>query len=173
MTVGGDFIPQDADLDVAPEVPTAFGVPVPLLLGIFLGVAGLGGAFLIFTNLIGPLKATNDQLQLEVQQRKDRLAQKPKIEQQLKQARADLIKVNEQQEQVLSLFATERDLKTLLLDLNQVVERNNAGVLAARQAKLNSMPALPNPSSSRTRSKGHWWRRPSCRSLRRIKRARR
>jgi type IV pilus assembly protein PilO len=140
MTVGSDFIPQDADLDVAPEVPTAFGVPVPLLVGILLGVAGLGGAFLIFTKLVGPLKESTDQVNLEVQQRKERLAQKQRIEAQLKQARVDLLKVNEQREQVLSLFATERDLNTLLLDLNQVVERNNAGVLAARQAKLNSCP---------------------------------
>lgn len=138
MTVSRDYM-QD-EFEAAADTPRMFGVPMPTFLGWTLGLLGLLGAIGVVTQLIMPLMEANSAAKVALEEKEARLAQKEQIERNLKQAKADLVKVGKQKEQVMSLFANERDLNTLLLDLNQLIERNNAGVLAARQAKLANCP---------------------------------
>jgi type IV pilus assembly protein PilO len=138
MTVSGDYYQDDFQ---AAETPRMFGLPMPTFLGWTIGLLGVLGAAGIITQLIMPLLEANNQAKTVLEEKEARLAQKEQIENQLKQAKAELVKVKKQKEQVMSLFANEKDLNTLLLDLNQLIEKNNAGVLAARQAKLASCPA--------------------------------
>jgi type IV pilus assembly protein PilO len=138
MTMSGDYSQDDFG---AVDSPKMFGLPMPTFLGWTLGILGLLGAVGIVTQLIMPLMEANNVARATLNEKKARLEQKEQIENQLKQAKVELVKVKKQKEQVMSLFANDRDLNTLLLDLNQLIEKNNAGVLAARQAKLGSCPA--------------------------------
>lgn len=138
MTVSRDYIDE---FDTAADTPKVFGLPMPTFLGWTIGILGVLGAIGVVTQLIMPLMEANSIAQTTLEEKETRLAQRDKIERDLKQAKAEMVKVGKQKEQVMSLFANERDLNTLLLDLNQLIERNNAGVLAARQAKLANCPA--------------------------------
>jgi type IV pilus assembly protein PilO len=138
MTASGDYY-QD-DFQAAAETPRVFGLPMPTFLGWTLGILGVLGAAAIITQLLMPLLEANSQAQKTLEEKQERLAQKDKIENDLKLAKQELVTVKKQKTQVMSLFANEKDLNTLLLDLNQLIEKNNAGVLAARQAKLSSCP---------------------------------
>jgi type IV pilus assembly protein PilO len=137
MTFSGNL---QNEFDSTADQPKIFGLPMPTFLGWTLGIVGILGAAAIVTQLIMPLMEANSIAKAELDAKKTRLEQKAQIEAGLKQAKIDLVKVNKQKEQVMSLFANERDLNTLLLDLNQLIERNNAGLLGARQAKLASCP---------------------------------
>lgn len=139
MTMSEDFASKDDPL--APEPAKVFGLPMPTFLAGLFGVGGLLLSGWLLMNVVLPLKDATDTVTSEVQEGKRRLEQRGQIEADLEQAKADLVKVERQQQQVMSLFASERDLRTVLLDLNQLIERNNAGVMAARQAKLANCPA--------------------------------
>jgi type IV pilus assembly protein PilO len=136
--MSGDFT-QKEDM-LAPEPAKVFGLPMPTFLGWLFGLGGVLLAGWLLMNVVLPLKGETDTVTSEVVEGKRRLAEKDQIEAQLKQAKENLVKVEQQQQQVLSLFANEQDLKTILLDLNQLIEKNNAGVMAARQAKLANCP---------------------------------
>jgi type IV pilus assembly protein PilO len=139
MTASRDYAP-DGDFGGS-SYPVLFGISLtPMILGILAGIGGLGLAWAAWTFLISPIKESHDQLQQEVAAQQERLAQKDRIERDLKQAKADLVKVGKQRDQVMALFAKEKDLNTLMFDVNQLIEKNNAGLLAAKEAKLNSCP---------------------------------
>jgi type IV pilus assembly protein PilO len=139
MTANRDFAP-DGDFG-GPSHPVLFGISLtPTILGILAGLSGLILAYAAWTFLISPLKESHDALQEEVESKQARLAQQETIERELKQAKADLVKVGKQRDQVMALFAKEKDLNTLLFDVNQLIEKNNAGLLASKEAKLNSCP---------------------------------
>jgi type IV pilus assembly protein PilO len=93
------------------------------------------------TQFILPLMQEVETVREQVQANEERLVQKDQIEAELKQAKAELVKVNRQKDQVMALFAKEKDLNTVLFDINQLIERNNSGIEAERQAKLGNCPA--------------------------------
>jgi type IV pilus assembly protein PilO len=141
------------DYDQRAEPAKVFGLPVPTLLGWLFGVGGLLLAGFLVMNVLIPLKDETDSLTAEVQEGERRIEQKAQIETDLKQAKADLVKVERQKQQVMSLFAEEKNLKTILFDLNQQVEKNNGRVKGARDAKIANCPAEwrreyadPNPA---------------------------
>ena len=63
------------------------------------------------------------------------------IEKQLKDAKVKLTQVEQQRQQVYSLFAQKKNMDTVLLDLNQLIDKNNVGLRNAKEAKLASCPA--------------------------------
>jgi type IV pilus assembly protein PilO len=138
MTVSRDYM-QD-EFEAAADTPRMFGIPMPTFLGWTLGLLGLLGAIGVVTQLIMPLMEANSAAKAVLEEKEARLAQRDQIKRDLDKARKELVTVGNQKQQVMSLFANERDLNTLLLDLNQLIERNNAGVLAQRQAKLANCP---------------------------------
>jgi type IV pilus assembly protein PilO len=137
----GDFLTQDGAFD-EPNYPTVLGIQLtPLVSGIGLGLLGLAIAGATWMYLISPLMEENSNIQSDVDAKEAQLQKAEQIKKDLKAAKEELVKVGKQREQVMSLFAKERDLNTLLLDLNQLIERNNSGVLAAKQGKLASCPS--------------------------------
>lgn len=129
------------DYDTGAEPAKVFGLPLPTLLGWLLGLGGLLLAGFLLMNVVLPLKDEVDTVVGQVEEGQRRLDQKAQIEAELKQAKADLVKVERQKQQVMSLFAEEKNLKTILLDINQQVEKNNARVQGARDAKIANCPA--------------------------------
>lgn len=141
MSMSGDFIPPDADFNNEPNYPSAFGITfTPIISGICLGVLGVGLAAFGWMNFVEPLRLETEVLDAKVKQKESQLGDSQKIEVNLKKARIDLAQVQQQREQVLSLFAQQKNMDTLLLDLNQLIKRNNSGLLDRKVAKLASCP---------------------------------
>jgi type IV pilus assembly protein PilO len=137
-----DFIPDDADFDASPSYTTVFGIPMsPLVLGILAALGGVAAAVYLFLNFVQPALEENQALQAKVAEKEAQLKDQETVKRQVKEATAQLAKVNQQKEQVLALFAKPKDLDTLLLDLNKLVERNNAELTASTRAKLNNCPS--------------------------------
>jgi type IV pilus assembly protein PilO len=141
------------DYDNRAEPAKVFGLPVPTLLGWLLGLGGLVLAGFLVTQVVLPLKDEADAVKAEVEEGERRIEQKAQIEAELVAAKKDLVKIERQKQQVMSLFAEEKNLKTILLDLNQQVEKNNGRVKGARDAKIANCPASwrreyadPNPA---------------------------
>ncbi len=142
MTAGGDFIPQDSDFDAGPSYPVVFGITfTPVISGVALAVAGLISAGLLWNFVVSPTWESYQSLDAKVKEKNEQLNQQASIKQQIQEAKAKLTQVNQQREQVLSLFATDKTLNTLLLDINQLIDKNNTNSTAATKAKLNSCPA--------------------------------
>ncbi|MBD1823995.1 pilus assembly protein PilO [Cyanobacteria bacterium FACHB-DQ100] len=135
-----DFIP-DSDFESTPTYPTAFGITfTPMISGVVLGVMGLLGAGAIVSYLVMPAWEANQALDAKVKEKTQQLQQQGEIRKQIQEAKNQLEQAKQKRDQVYSLFASEKTLNTLLFDLNQLIERNNAGLLAARNTKLNACP---------------------------------
>ncbi|GAP97533.1 hypothetical protein [Leptolyngbya sp. NIES-2104] len=136
-----DFIP-DSEFESTPNYPTAFGVTfTPTISGILLGLLGLLGGGALIYYLVMPAFETNQTLSKSVEEKTQQLQQQGAIRKQIQDAKDQLEKAKQKRDQVYSLFANEKTLNTLMFDLNQLIERNNAGLLAARNTKLNACPA--------------------------------
>ncbi len=135
-----DFIP-DSEFENTPNHPTAFGITfTPAISGVLLGVLGLAGAGAIASYLVMPALEANQALDTKVKEKTEQLQQQGAIRKQIQDAKDQLAQAKQKRDQVYALFANEKTLNTLLFDLNQLVERNNAGLLAARNTKLNACP---------------------------------
>ncbi|MCU0551719.1 MAG: hypothetical protein MUC48_20445 [Leptolyngbya sp. Prado105] len=135
-----DFMP-DSDFDNSPSYPSAFGITfTPTISGVLLGLLGLGAAGAIASYLVMPAWEANQALDATVKEKTQQLQQQAAIRKQIQDAKDNLAKAKQKRDQVYGLFASEKTLNTLLLDLNQLIERNNAGLLAARNTKLNACP---------------------------------
>ncbi|MBD2021053.1 hypothetical protein H6F43_12775 [Leptolyngbya sp. FACHB-36] len=121
MTVSDDFIPGDS-YDAGPNYPVVFGIALtPIVSGVLLALAGLGIAAYLFTSLVQPEWQRNQELDAQVRDKNNQLAQQAAIKQQIEKARADLAAADRQRRDVLALFANEASLDTLPLDLNRQV----------------------------------------------------
>ena len=139
----GDFIPDDSGFESAPSYQTIFGIPMsPLVLGILFGLLGIGVAAYLLLSFVQPAWEENKVLQAKVDDQENQLKQQEQIKQQVKEAKAQLVKVNQQKDQVYALFAKPKDLDTLLLDLNKTIERNNTELQSLTRAKLSNCPAV-------------------------------
>jgi type IV pilus assembly protein PilO len=137
----GDFLTQDGGFD-EPNYPTVLGIQMtPVVSGILMGLLGVAIAGATWFYLISPLMEENGTIQADVDSKEEQLKKAEQIKRDLKAAKEELVKVGKQREQVMSLFAKERDLNTLLLDLNELIKRNNSGVDAAQVAKLATCPS--------------------------------
>ncbi len=128
--------------------PVVFGISLtPQISGIALGVVGLVGAVYMVLNLLMPAwenlgqeRAKQNDLQSQITQKKQSIQQITQVKQQLEQA-------HQQQTQVLSLFANEKTLDTLMLDLNRLVVSASAQVpFSAVASKLKKFDPIDQKS---------------------------
>jgi type IV pilus assembly protein PilO len=142
MSASGDFIPGDTTIRGDANYPVVFGITLtPPISGLLLALLGVGGAAYLFLNLVQPEWQRYQELSTRVQDKTAQLEQQAAIQQQIKKAEEELAKAKKQREDVLTLFANESTLRTLLLDLNRQVAARNAGLDQARQQKLAACPA--------------------------------
>ena len=127
MTFADDFALDEKDL--GEDYPTAFGITfTPTVMGIAIAVAGITLAIYGFISYVKPARETYQQ----------KLTQKQELQQQLNsiksgdadlrlaQLQADLEASKVLKSRVLSMFTSEDDLETLLIDLNSFVTSNQA-----------------------------------------------
>ncbi|AVH67558.1 pilus assembly protein PilO [Nostoc sp. 'Peltigera membranacea cyanobiont' 213] len=139
---GGEFNSE------TPAHPVIFGIAfTPKIIGILVGVIGLAGAGYILLNLLMPAlesyqqqQAKSSELQGQIEQKKANIKQIDKVKQELAQAK-------QQKVQVLALFANEKSLDTLLLDLNRLIESGNTptSVNAVRAKLKKFVPVSQKP----------------------------
>ncbi|QLE59174.1 pilus assembly protein PilO [Nostoc sp. TCL26-01] len=151
MTLSDDlnFAEQAADLDAdASAYPVLFGVSfTPKIIGIIVGVVGLAGAVYMLLNLVMPAWDSYQQKQAQSNDLQGQITQKKATVKQMDKVKEELAQAKQQKQQVLGLFADEKTLDTLLLDLNRLVESSNAQIpLNAVKAKLQKfVPTIQKP----------------------------
>lgn len=128
MTASEEYISlEDGQLEAAPNYPTVFGVTLtPAASGVAIAFLGLAGTVYLVFNLVMPAWQKYQELTASRDQKQALITQKQSVQAQTAKARAELVQAKQQQVDVLALFADERTLDTLLLDLNRVVEAGNA-----------------------------------------------
>ncbi|NES17401.1 MAG: hypothetical protein F6K41_00065 [Symploca sp. SIO3E6] len=131
MTYGDEeFIPAVEGEEDVPNYPTAFGITfTPRVSGITFGILGVLGAAYMLVNFALPAWEQVQQLQSTVKDKKSQVANQENIEKQLEASKEDLEKAKQQSQKVLSLFADEQSLNTLLLDLNNRVKASNGQIV--------------------------------------------
>jgi type IV pilus assembly protein PilO len=138
MTYGGDFIPA-GDMGDAPEFPKLFGLSLtPTVNGVLVGLAGLVGAYFLFSNFVQPALQRNQELSQDIATKEAQRQNVEEFKKQIEDARVRLKTAEQLRSDVLSLFATSKSVDTLLLDVNERVLSVNAGVTDAdRRAVLS------------------------------------
>jgi type IV pilus assembly protein PilO len=140
MTMTDDFAPSN--VEPVPAYPVVFGIPLtPTISGVLLALLGLGGAAYILLNLVQPEWQKYQELQAQVAEKEAQVKQTEEINKQIEAAQKDLEAAKQQRQSVLSLFADEPVLNTLLLDINRQIDARNAGIDKLRQDKLATCPA--------------------------------
>ncbi|HYW18852.1 MAG TPA: pilus assembly protein PilO [Nodularia sp. (in: cyanobacteria)] len=141
MTMSQDFNFGDQGGEFGsetPAYPVAFGITfTPKIIGIAVGLVGLAGGAYILLNMVMPAWEIYQQRQGQANDLQSQVEQKKASVKQIGQVKAELAQAKRETIQVLSLFADETTLDTLLLDINRLVESGNAQVPAnAVRAKL-------------------------------------
>mgnify|MGYP005839042385 CR=1 FL=1 len=123
-----DFIPVEQE--ETPNYPTAFGITfTPRVSGVVFAVLGLLGATYLLVNAVQPAWLRYQELDASVKAKQDQIANQQNIQRQIKQKEQELAQARQENRQVLSLFANEKSLNTLLLDLNSFVKDRKGTLL--------------------------------------------
>ncbi|HEY9861465.1 MAG TPA: hypothetical protein V6D16_18335 [Candidatus Obscuribacterales bacterium] len=141
MTISGDFVPSDGrDFGSEPAYPTVFGVALtPTVSGALVAVLGIGAAAYLLLNQVQPAWEQYQTLQAEAEQKEAQIQQRGNIQKKIDAANKNLEQAQQRRTEVYALFADERTLDTLLLDLNRLVN--------SRQAKLSSFTPSQEPTT--------------------------
>lgn len=128
MTVTEDFIAVEENQfqAAAPTYPVVFGVTLtPLISGILVAVLGVAGSLYLILNLVMPAWQKYQEQETSRAQKQAQVEQKQANLQQIEKVKTELAQAKQQNAEILSLFANEKTLDTLLLDLNRLVESGN------------------------------------------------
>lgn len=136
MTVANEFI-QEVDGDNG-SAPVVFGVPVtPKIMGIAIGVGGaLLAGFLIYQFLM-PALAQGQTLRTDIQTKQEEIEKQDQRLRERNKAEKALADAKVRKATVTALFADEASLNTLLFDINEQINKINAGIIDdTKKAKL-------------------------------------
>lgn len=132
MTLSDDlnFAEQAGELDSgSPGNFVLFGVTfTPQIIGILVSVLGIAGAAYMVFNLVMPAWENYQKQQTQSNDLQTQILQKKTTIKQIDQVKEGLAQAKQQQIQVFGLFANEKTLDTLLLDINRLVESGNSPI---------------------------------------------
>ena len=119
MTFTEEFVPvQDGGFD-SPRYPTAFGVTFsPQLIGILLAVVGLAGGIYLLLSQVLPAIQSNQDRKAEVERKELLLAEQEASLENREAVEAEKDSALAEFDQVMSLYASEPALDTLLYDIS-------------------------------------------------------
>ncbi len=126
MTYSSDLIESDlvsnTSFIAAPAYPSIFGVTFnPIVSGLCVAAAGLGISGYLFWSFLQPQLTKNQELETKLAQTQDQIQQRKDNATKIASAEQNLDRANAQKQLVLGLFASDKKLDTLLLDLNKLV----------------------------------------------------
>jgi type IV pilus assembly protein PilO len=121
-----DLIDQDLSvtgtLISTPQYPSIFGITLsPTLGGIALAIFGCAVSGYLYLNFLQPQIAKNQELESKLANTQQEIQQRKDIAKKIAAAELDRDRVTIQKQVVLNLFASDKKLDTLLLDLNKLV----------------------------------------------------
>lgn len=136
MTYTEEEFVEDAGFEDAPDYPVAFGITfTPQVSGVAIAVLGLAAAAYILMTFVQPAWESYQTLRGSISEKEDQVANRQAIENQIKEVQQQLEATQAKQEQVLALFTDEKELNTLLLDLNRSVEAREGQLISYTPAE--------------------------------------
>ena len=130
MTFSDDFITVGEGQELqgsADNSPSLFGIKLtPQISGILIAVALLALAAYLANSYVMPLWQKYGELTADRDLRQSQVAQKQANVKQGEELKKDLDTAKKDQTEILSLFANEKTLDTLLLDINRLVDSGNS-----------------------------------------------
>ncbi len=144
MTVSGNFISPDEDFIDEPLNPVVFGIELsPAIIGGLLALIGIGAAAYGFVKLVQPVAEVNKTLSAEISTKEGQLLSQAQQLQDIAKIQAGLDAAMARRREVYSLFASEKTMDTLLLDINQRIESSNASLKGVRsQVEARGIPPI-------------------------------
>ncbi|WP_373480895.1 type II and III secretion system protein [Geminocystis sp.] len=128
FTTSDEFDPQDGDFGDDGDSPKAFGITfTPKVTGIAIGVGGFLIAGYLFYSQVLPVWTELSDLNKQKQEKQAQLEQinSGELDQIIASKQNELDQAKILKEDVLKLFATDQNLETLLLDVNNFTNFNN------------------------------------------------
>ncbi|MEL7332159.1 MAG: hypothetical protein AAFN12_07905 [Cyanobacteria bacterium J06560_2] len=145
MAAIGDFVPpEDGDYIDEPMNPVVFGVEfTPTIIGILVALAGIGGAAYLFVNKVQPVAVQNEALRTDISTKEGQLISQAQQLEDIAKIEAELEVAMQRRRNVYGLFANEKTMDTLLLDINQRIENSNAALAGVKnQVRSRGIPAV-------------------------------
>jgi len=132
MTFADDFAPlEGGDLDEQSQYPAIFGLSItPTVGGVLCAVLGLAGAAALGWLVVKPAWEGLQELKGQVDTTNTQIAQGEALEQRIGELQVQLQQVKREEQQILSLFASEDKLNTQLRDLSLQVENRQGQLLS-------------------------------------------
>ncbi|MEA5510728.1 pilus assembly protein [Crocosphaera sp. UHCC 0190] len=136
MTFSEEFTP-DEEQDFGEGgggYPTAFGITfTPQVTGLGLGLLGVCASVYILLNLVMPAYENYSTLKIDEAEKQSKVDEQKsgKLEEKMLDADRKLRESEALRAQVLSLFSSENSLKTMLLDVNNLVEKHPGAKLVS------------------------------------------
>lgn len=130
MTFADDFASDEQSL--GGDYPSAFGITfTPVVIGVAIGVAGIALAAYGFVNSVKPAQQKYEQVSTKKQELQGQLEKIKTGDLQLKlaQLQSDLAERKILKSRVISMFTSEEDLETLLIDLDSFISANQANLI--------------------------------------------
>ncbi|ELS02413.1 hypothetical protein Xen7305DRAFT_00021270 [Xenococcus sp. PCC 7305] len=130
MTFANDFIDGDQSLD--DDYPTAFGITFsPVVSCILLSVLGIVGAGYIYMNMVAPAQKASNTLKTQLKEKQAQLnqVQQPGYEQKITKLKAQIAEQKALKAKVISMFTSQNDLETLLIDINSFISANQGELI--------------------------------------------
>ena len=126
MTYNSDLIESDLVSNTSfispPVYPSVFGITFsPSIIGLCIATIGIGISGYLITTTLQPQLAKNQELETKLAQTQDQIQQRKDNAAKIATAQQNLDRANAQKQIVLGLFASDKKLDTLLLDLNKLV----------------------------------------------------
>jgi type IV pilus assembly protein PilO len=144
MTYSSDLIESDlvsnTSFIAAPTYPSVFGITFsPTVSGLCVAAVGLIGTGYVYMSYLQPQLAKNQELETKLAQTQEQIQIRKDNAKKIAAAEQSLDRVNAQKQLVIGLFASDKKLDTLLLDLNKLVN--------IRQGELQRfIPDVPVPT---------------------------
>jgi type IV pilus assembly protein PilO len=126
MTYSSDLIESDlvgnTSFIAAPAYPSVFGITFsPIVSGLCLAAIGVGISGYIYASYLQPQLAKNQELEGKLAQTQEQIQLRKDNTAKIAAAEQNLDRANAQKQVVTGLFANDKKLDTLLLDLNKLV----------------------------------------------------
>ena len=144
MTALGNFSVDDVDFVDEPVNPIVFGLEItPTILGVLIALVGLGGAGYLFKEKVMSVSADNATLRTEIVTKEEQLISQAQELENIAKIEAELAVAMQRRRSVYTLFANEKTMDTLLLDINQRIESSNATLNGIRnQVRARGIPPI-------------------------------
>lgn len=126
MTYSSDLIESDlvgnTSFIAAPAYPSIFGITFsPIVSGLCLAAVGIGISGYLYASYLQPQLTKNQELETKLAQTQEQIQLRKDNTAKIAAAEQNLDRANTQKQVVTGLFANDKKLDTLLLDLNKLV----------------------------------------------------